>query len=341
MAADLGEVEEPSWSLVCKDRSTRSIGEELRAALALQRDAMLEGWRSQTDHNAERVGEDNGLAQHESRNGRPLPKAFEDAFGTVPEETLLGFMVWEGVEPSQEMLSLARSQMRQRREEAEAAARRAREEWEAAARRDREEWEAAWKLKQERMQALTVAGRKLYDVAMRDAGFENGQIMAHFAYICLGGELTGNDSLKPFSFFGLKRFSQAQPETPRRGQDLRELVVGGEVVIESAVGSRFSLRLAIRNTEPESLEVVVRRGTIFQHVDWVHRQNLMVCVEYSIMVPPGETVSREMRMYCMNLSCACSSGNRMALTDFYLDNVDVLASQGLVWDHFQRCFGLN
>jgi len=30
----------------------------------------------------------------------------------------------------------------------------------------------------------------------------------------------------------------------------------------------------------------------------------------------------------------------MSLTDFYFDDTTVLESQCLVWEHFERCFGL-
>lgn len=291
------------------------VSQDEHFALGRQRNSMLEEWGCQI--NIEPTGEfdeDSTGEGDASLSGRPLPQAFQAAFQNILEsDSFLGFMVWEGIEPSQEIVREVR--------------------------RQRDEWEAAWKLKQARLAALSLVARKHYDVPMRETRLESGQMMAHFSYLCLGGELSGDDLLRPYQHFGLKRFSEATPSRPRHGKDLQEVVMSGEVTIEAVTGTCFTLRLKLHNNDSDDLEVFVRRGTIFQHLDWAHRQNLMVCVDYVITVPGNQTMTKELKAYCMNLTCACSRGNAMALTDFYFDDPGVLSSQGQIWDHFQGCFG--
>jgi len=307
------------WSIRCKDNSKREFNMDEHQALKLQRNSMFEEWGCEPVENWY-----DGVGEYEEGEdltdrikallpGRPLPEAFLAAFNNVmQDDSFLGFMVWEGIEPSQEVVREVR--------------------------RQREEWEAAWAQKQQRMGALSAAARKLYDLPMRSSGVESGQLVAHFTYLRLGGILSGKDSLRPSSDFGLKRFSEEPLRSPQGGHLLQEAVSSGKVTIESVTGTDFLLRLKLRNNTSDGLEVTIPRGTVFQHVDWEHRQNLMVSVRYVVGVPAGEVVSKQMKAYCMNLTCACSEGNPMALTDFYCDDAGVLVSQGLVWDHFERCF---
>merc|ERR1712217_60459 len=139
-----------------------------------------------------------------------------------------------------------------------------------------------------------------------------------------------------------KRISETPRPAPTRGLDLHASVNSGKIAIESAVGCSFgsgALTLKLRNDANNDIEVAIRRGTIFQHTSWVHRQNLLVSIDYIVEVPAGASVLKKMNAYCMNASCACSSGNPMSVTEFYIDSTDILESQGKVWDHFESKFG--
>merc|ERR1712039_777682 len=94
-------------------------------------------------------------------------------------------------------------------------------------------------------------------------------------------------------------------------------------------------------SEEQDMEITVQRGTVFQHIDWQHRQNLIVPIDSVIPVAASSTVSKELLAFCMNVTCACSSGNPLSLTEFFIDNTSVLESQGAVWDHFEGCFASN
>jgi len=38
----------------------------------------------------------------------------------------------------------------------------------------------------------------------------------------------------------------------------------------------------------------------------------------------------------MNIMCGCSNNEKMTLTDFYIDDVKALESQGGVWDYLNK-----
>jgi len=308
------------WCMVGKDGAAVMLGDDEHQALCCLRDNMLREWGCliedvERDEECDERETGEEADRMRSMGGRPLPKAFAAAFSPVVSNTLIGFMLWEGVEPSAELT--------------------------AEVRLKRQEWEAHWHAEHERCAKLSAAARQLYDRSAVRTGVANGQLIAHFTYLCLGGVLTGADQLKPFADFGLRRVSEMRRAPPRHGQDLHSIVDTGQVVIESVVGRSLgngSLQMKLRSSCAEDLEVTVRRGTIFQHVDWQHRQNLMVSVEYVVLVPAGGSVVKAMSAYCMNSSCACSAGNPMALTDFCMEDETVLQSQASVWDHFERCF---
>jgi len=122
---------------------------------------------------------------------------------------------------------------------------------------------------------------------------------------------------------------------------LHDALSSGEVAIEAITGRGFgrdSVILRLLSSSEEDLEITVRQGTIFQHPGWQHRQNLLVCMEYVVMVPAGGLVVKPLSAYSMNSSCASPKGSRMTLTEFYFDDAKVLTSQGLVWDYFDGCF---
>merc|ERR1711924_289294 len=206
--------------------------------------------------------------------------------------------------------------------------------------REKAEWEARWRERTERRNTLSSKAVAKYDSAQAATHIGSGQIMAHFTYLCLGGELTGDDDLQPHTHFGLRLLSEAPRPPVRRGLDLHEAVSSASLTVSGAHGTSFgtdALELELSNPGPTELDVTVRKGTIFEHVDWQHRQNLMVAIEYRLKVPAG-AIKKKLTAFCMNLSCACSAGNPMMLTEFYFDDSQVLSSQGLVWEHFESIF---
>lgn len=247
---------------------------------------------------------------------RPLPAAFEKAFAPVLQgPNLIAFMLWTGVRPSKDQVQEAQ--------------------------RQREEEERIWRERMQNFVALSEVAKSEYDMKVKSLNVASGQLMAHFTFLSLRCTLKGNDALKPLSRFGLKWVTKAPRPKPRRGLDLHAVVSSGKVGIESVIGSGFgidSLELTMQNNGMEDMQITVQRGTIFQHVNWEHRQNLMVAMDYVISLPARATVTKNMNAFCMNVKCACSSGNPMSLTEFYLDDSAVLESQGLVWDHFEQCF---
>jgi hypothetical protein len=284
------------------------------AALDKQRRKMLadEGYKETEGEEAE----DGDAALVGSSSGSPGCQALLAEVQSF--STLIGFMVWNGAKALADDVKEAR--------------------------RKREEWEALWFEKIERQKKLGQASKSIHDASARPAWVASGQLMAHFTYLCLGGALTGEDVVEPAHRFGLKCVQEVPRPQPRRGSDLHKALASGQVMIDAAIGRGFgkdSLQLALRNRSSDVCQVVIQQGTIFQHVDWQHRQNLLVAVDYVISVPAGGVASKKLMAYCMNLSCACSNGNSMELTEFYFDDLEVLQDQSKVWDHFQRSFGLR
>lgn len=259
---------------------------------------------------------------------------------------LIGFMVYLGVRASLDEVAIAREE----REEIEAEEaqrdereRRMMEERQAREEQERLEWEALHKERADARNALSSRSKMEYDGGGRQLpkGVATGQLIAHFTYLCLNMEATSGSPLQLPSHFGLKVLSQAPRPKPRRGYDLHEALFSGKIAIEEAVGQSFgkgALALKLRSQASEPLEVAIRRGTIFQQTDWVHKQNLMVAIDYLMTIPAHGVSEKVMMAYCMNLSCSCSSGEAMDLTEFYVDASHVLDSQGNVWDHFESCF---
>lgn len=260
---------------------------------------------------------------------------------------LIGFMVYLGVRASPDEVAIARQDREdQEAEEAERVEREQRMQEERREReaRERAEWEALHKKRVEVRNDLSKRAKAQYDNGSKalPKGIGSGQIIAHLTYICLDMDAKLGNPLKPPSLFGLNALSEAPRPKPRRGHDLHEALFTGKVVIEEATGSSFgngALTLKLRSLASEPMEVAVRRGSIFQHTDWVHKQNLLVAIDYLVTIPAGDLVEKSMKAYCMNQSCSCSSGEFMELTEFYFDTSHVLDSQGNVWDHFESCFG--
>merc|ERR1719163_2270212 len=164
------------------------------------------------------------------------------------------------------------------------------------ARRER----AERRLKQKRL--------KLFGAATHDGDVKHGakargsgMLLCHFSY--LAGKLAG---LLPPAFFGLKPAQERA--LPKRGiapraLELFDAVQRGAVAVVRASGHGFGER-ALHLTL-ELLEggagcdaVVLLAGTIFQHVDWVHKQNLMVIRQTAIRLRPKRPVEVEVDAHC-------------------------------------------
>lgn len=313
------------WAMVGKGRAKIVLSWEQHSALRRVRNGMLKEWgcilkEAQDDEEGvynDETGQWEPTVDELQPDGRPLPAQFEAAFEDVLRSPhLLGFMIWTGVEPSTEATPRVR--------------------------RTREEWETAWREHQKHSRALGDAARKLYDTEPLFPGAASGQLIAHFTYLACGQHLKGGEAPAPPQRFGLKWLAEMPRPRPRRGEDIHEAVSKGRIAIEAATGQGFganSVRLKIKNMTSQSCEVAIRQGSIFQHADWQHRQNLLVKMDYFVVVPASGVVSKGLHTYCMNWSCASSNGSPVCLTEFYFDDMAKLESQGLVWDHFEVCFG--
>jgi hypothetical protein len=303
-----------SLSYVNSSGTKVTLNKDEYKVMSEQRRQILAEFGYQEDEENEEEGYE-GYMQNRSPS-RPLPAAFEKAFAPVLRSpNLIGFMLWNGVKPSKDRVK-----------EAE---------------RQREEDEKIWNERMQNFLALSEAAKTAYDSSSRPPNVASAQLMAHFTYLCLSCTLKGGDDLKPLARFGLKWLTKNPRPKPRHGQDLSAAVSSGKVVIESITGHGFgldSLQIELRSNTNEDLQITVQKGTICQHINWEHRQNLMLAMDYVIALPARSQVTKKMMAYCMNLTCACSSANPMNLTEFYLDDSAVLESQGLVWDHFEQCF---
>lgn len=246
-----------------------------------------------------------------------IPKLYEQTFGPVLTGTdLIGFMAWCGAKPDENLVEQSR--------------------------RQREEYERKWKESAKRQLDLTKASKAKYDVGSRPQHVASAQIIAHFTYLCFGGAPPDACVPKPPSHFGLRLLKEAPRPAPFRGEDLHTALAQGRVKIDVALGKSYgknSVELTLFSACPsEDIEVVVRRGSIFQHVDWQHRQNLMVSLDYVIEILAGSVATKRITAFCMNASCACSNGNPMELTELYMDNDEVMACQSSVWHHFEEIF---
>jgi len=355
-------------NVVARNGESISIEGDYRTVLNKTRIAMLdkEGyvkWVSEEEGEYDEDYDKRDSANEGQRRGQPYPSdkkappLYGAVFGDLGIEQdpgrdflilhsfrLLGFMVWDGVRASPDAIAAAveeREQIEKEEEELRERRQRQIEEQRQDEERRRREWEEKHKELLAARNELSTKAKEVYDGRPLPKGVGSGQLIAHFTYICCNMDMKLSDKLKQPSDFGLKMLSEAPRTKPRRGHDLHEAVFTGKVVIEEAIGTSFgkdAVRLKLRSLSSEPMEVAIRRGTIFQHVDWVHRQNLMVEIDYLIAIPAGGCADKQMMAYCMNLTCGCSNGNPMELTEFYFDTTAVLDSQGHVWNHFQSCF---
>jgi hypothetical protein len=248
---------------------------------------------------------------------RPLPEAFLAAFGhdeagLRQNNLFLGFLCWLGVR------SPANAQL--------------------PVRMLPDVWEASWRAMQDRFEKLADQASKAHDSATSVPGVASGQLIAQLSHL---SQRQQGCALQPPSLFKLKKVSESKRPPPKRGKDLHEALLEGDVAIQSVLGSNFgsdSVRLELRSLCGQPVLVALRRGSIFQQQTWEHRQNLVLNVDYCIEVPAEGTIEKRMSGFCINHSCAAPRGNPMDLTEFYLDDDTILTSQALVWDHFESIF---
>jgi len=172
------------------------------------------------------------------------------------------------------------------------------------------------------------------------SGCGSGMIISHFSHIA--GHKQGLLSPNHFSFKSVKNrpVSKALALLKKNGTvlTLHEAVESERVKISHCTGNSYgknalclTLQTIRRGGGP--FTVAVEKGTIFQHIDWVHKQNLMVIKTVYIFMSgtSGETRAKRINAHCMNSMCCCSEGESMTLTKFYFDE-SVLGIQGKVWD---------
>jgi len=163
-----------------------------------------------------------------------------------------------------------------------------------------------------------------------------GQFLAHFSY------LSYSMDVRVPSDFGLRqRIPPAEDAGISAMVPLHSACESGQAEIVSAIGKSYgkgALTLKLRNSTNASLQVIVPAGTIFEHISWIHHQNLLVARAVLFRLGPGEELQQRIGAHCMNLSCACSANDPMHLTGLFFDSKEILQSQSKVWDHFEGLF---
>lgn len=199
-------------------------------------------------------------------------------------------------------------------------------------------------IRKQKMNRLAAGARSKFDntgakaEALKLARRGSGQIMAHFAYLS-----RQMHSLLPPAHFGLKYFAERPPPREKNAVPLHAAIDSGRVTILQAQGVSFgknALRLTLQGQQSgPPITVLVRAGTIFQHKDWVHKQNLCVISNAKIKLDGKEDTiaSAQINAHCLNSQCSCSAGEFMELTDFYFDG-PALGIQGRVWNWFNSRF---
>lgn len=167
----------------------------------------------------------------------------------------------------------------------------------------------------------------------RPAHCGTGQLMAHFTYLSWGTTLMMPEE------FGFRVREPAESIPDWSGLTLHQAVEQRLVLL--AVNGRSyqanALTLKIRSLQKHGpLRLGIPAGTIFQHVAWVHKQNLMTKSWKEVTCMPGEDAVVKLFGFCMNADCSCSSGEDMYLTSLMFEDHQILErGQRAVWDHFQ------
>eukprot|EP00929_Paragymnodinium_shiwhaense_P035116 TRINITY_DN19009_c0_g1_i1.p1 TRINITY_DN19009_c0_g1~~TRINITY_DN19009_c0_g1_i1.p1 ORF type:complete len:936 (-),score=218.11 TRINITY_DN19009_c0_g1_i1:245-3052(-) len=192
-------------------------------------------------------------------------------------------------------------------------------------------------------QSLSRASAALYDVGDVVPNVASGQLMAHLTYLAYGCLPSKDSPLKLPAKWRLKRLGEV-PRLPARhglAEDLHTLLASGQVILEYACGKGIGpggLALTLLNTDQRDLQVAIRRGSVFQQAAFNHQQDLMVASEYVVTVPAGRRTWKAVEVYSINVQCAPPRESEMHLTDFYFDDLDILETQGSVWEHFEACY---
>jgi len=163
-----------------------------------------------------------------------------------------------------------------------------------------------------------------------------GQFLAHFSY--LGYQM----NVRKPEDFGLRQRKPGETmKCIESAVALHEAVENSKIKVSGVIGKSFgrgAIVLSLTNLSQAPLRVQVPTGTIFQHTSWIHHQNLLVGRDVIFDLEGGASQTKKMGGYCMNVTCGCSDKDPMQLTSLLMENPDVLASQGKVWDHFEGIF---
>lgn len=272
----------------------------------------------------------------EDESDSPPPRRRNLSDANVNRHMLSSFMAWcDGTPAGSEAF-------RAWEREPEERMPRLREQTQLAEEKRRGTW-ARWQAYQAN---LTAKAKAAYDDKALPFGMASGQLIAHFTWlysvnqaIMPGDPPPAQANLRLPEYFRLKSLAKAPRKRPAHGLDLHAALLGGQVQLEVATGVGFHITVHLRNNTDQTIPIVVRAGTVFQHVDWHHRQNLMVQFDYYIYLPPNDVETKKMCAYCMNRSCACSRGEELDLTDWYFEDPNIFSSQAHVWSHFEGAFG--
>lgn len=96
--------------------------------------------------------------------------------------------------------------------------------------------------------------------------------------------------------------------------------------------NKDALTITVVSNSFSPLKIKLAKGTIFEHTDWVYKQNLCVSSNTMMTLAPKDKAMFKVNAYCMNVMCGCSNMEKMALTDFYIDDSVALENQGNHWN---------
>lgn len=179
---------------------------------------------------------------------------------------------------------------------------------------------------------LIAASREMYGSTNAPEWCGSVMLMAHFGYLNSEQEFRSHDK------YGLISVREKPMDPMPMTENLHDTLHSERVKIVSSRASHYTLTLKLHNTSSNRVSLCICAGTIFEHIGWVHRQNLMVRYYKSVVLPANAPVTVSLTVYCMNSMCGYATGQKMYLTDFYMPDSTVLASQERVWQHFDNAF---
>jgi len=77
-----------------------------------------------------------------------------------------------------------------------------------------------------------------------------------------------------------------------------------------------ALKISIQSNSTKNLKIVLKKGTIFQHTEWINKQNLCVSSRSLMNLEAKDKATFNVNAFCMNLMCGCCNLENMTLTDF-------------------------